>query len=63
MECFPVSILDDLPVLEFFEGDTVILRKGGSLFGKVGPTKLDLRPKKFAYLEFYRVNISGKIKA
>jgi hypothetical protein len=61
MECFPVSILNNLPVLEFFEGDTVILRKGGSLFGKVGPTKLDLRPKKFAYLEFYRFGSKDKL--
>jgi len=54
MASFSTSILNNLPILPFFDSDKIILRKGSSLFGKCGPVKIPLRPTRFARLEFYR---------
>jgi len=58
MTFYAASILQDLPMIQFFDGDKIILRKGASLFGKYGPVKVALRPSMFACLEFFRVCIS-----
>jgi len=62
MTIYAASILKDLPMIQFFDGDKIILRKGGSLFGKSGPVKVAVRPSMFALLEFFRVCISLFLK-
>lgn len=52
---FSEDELMDLPIIKFFQEDKVILRKGGKIFGRNGPMRINLSLKKQGVLEIFKV--------
>jgi len=53
---FSEDELMDLPIIKFFQEDKVILRKGGKIFGRNGPMRINLSLKKQGVLEIFKLN-------